>query len=152
MSASLVRNSTASKSHLETLCTRCGKPAGETQVTKHMHHTAYVYCLFNFVELDRSDLPPLGRAHVRSENTSLLSVGSLSLTRDLSAIQALLAASTTGWLVLRSVIKAALHRCPFRYSTFSANNRDIRKRINLPVSGSILNRPTAAIISSRIYE
>jgi hypothetical protein len=99
-------------------------------------------CLFNIAKLDRPDLPPLGRSCIGSEEQLLFSLSTLSLKRDLTSIQALLAAqlyfvatmslqaaSTTGGLVLRSIFKSGLHRCPFRYSTFSANDRDMRKRV-----------------------
>ncbi|KAK7185543.1 Zn(II)2Cys6 transcription factor [Paraphaeosphaeria sporulosa] len=99
-------------------------------------------CLFNIAKLERPDLPPLGNTSFRSEEQLLIPLSSLSLNCDLESIQALLvaqlyfvatmrlqAASSTGGLVLRSIFKSGLHRCPVRYSTFSADERDMRKRV-----------------------
>ncbi|KAL1592657.1 hypothetical protein SLS60_011073 [Paraconiothyrium brasiliense] len=99
-------------------------------------------CLFNIAKLERPDLPSLGRTRFRSEEQLLGALSSLSLKCDIESIQALLiaqlyfvaamhlqAASSAGGLVLRSIYKSGLHRCPVRYSAFSVAERDMRKRV-----------------------
>ncbi|KAF2012938.1 hypothetical protein BU24DRAFT_465287 [Aaosphaeria arxii CBS 175.79] len=117
---------------------------GESQTRRPRSQTLAItlQCLFNLAKLDRPDLPSLGNSHIRSDEQLLSSLGPIALRRDLASIQALLAAqlyfvatmslqaaSTTGGLILRSVYKSGLHRCPFRYSTLDASDRDIRKRV-----------------------
>jgi hypothetical protein len=66
----------------------------------------------------------------------------LTRRQDLPALQALLAAqlylvakmslrtaSTVGGCILRSMLHAGLHRCPFRYKELSTHDRQLRKRI-----------------------
>lgn len=104
--------------------------------------TVIFQCLFNIAKLDRPDLPSLGCASFRTEEQLLTILSSLSLKCDIESLQALLtaqlyfvaamhlqAASSTGGIVLRSIYKSGLHRCPTRYSTFSAEERDMRKRV-----------------------
>ncbi|KAF2635217.1 hypothetical protein P280DRAFT_473955 [Massarina eburnea CBS 473.64] len=101
-----------------------------------------IQCLFNIAKLDRPDLPQLGRLQIRSDDDMILSLSKLSLKSDLASIQALLAAqlyfvatmslhaaSSTGGLILRSIFKSGLHRCPVRYVTFDKDERDMRKRV-----------------------
>jgi hypothetical protein len=66
----------------------------------------------------------------------------LALRRDRASIQALLAAqlfsiatmslhiaSTVGGLIVRSLVQAGPHRCPYRYAVLSTDVKEIRKRI-----------------------
>ncbi|OAL45125.1 hypothetical protein IQ07DRAFT_648393 [Pyrenochaeta sp. DS3sAY3a] len=126
---------------LENLYARRSDTSGQRR--KHQLAWAVIFqCLFNIAKLERPDLPTLGRAGFRSEEQLLNSLSSLSLKCDIESIQALLtaqlyfvaamhlqAASSTGGIVLRSIYKSGLHRCPVRYSAFGATERDMRKRV-----------------------
>lgn len=116
--------------------------AGQPRKPRSRSTAVILQCLFNIAKLERPDLPQLGQSRIRSEEQLLLALSSLALKCDLSSVQALLAAqlyfvatmclqaaSTTGGLVLRSIYKSGLHRCPVRYSNLSANDRDMRKRL-----------------------
>lgn len=104
--------------------------------------TVLLQCIFNLGSLLRPDLelPPTSRIQSPSCVTSLL--GSLATRHDIASLQALLAvqvylvatmslrlASTFGGCVLRSMMHAGLHRCPFRYAQLSSHDRQLRKRI-----------------------
>jgi hypothetical protein len=104
--------------------------------------TVILQCIFNLGSLLRPDLelPPASRIQSPSEVTSLL--GSLATRHDIASLQALLAvqvylvakmslrlASTFGGCILRSIMHAGLHRCPFRYAQLSSHDRQLRKRI-----------------------
>ncbi|KAF9247479.1 transcriptional regulator family: Fungal Specific TF [Penicillium roqueforti] len=69
-------------------------------------------------------------------------LGTLSSRHDIVSLQALLAiqvylvatmslrpASTVGGCILRSMLHAGLHRCPFRYKQLSTHDRQLRKRV-----------------------
>ena len=104
--------------------------------------TTIFQCVFNLASLLRPDLglPPESQIDAPSGMYSLL--GTLSSRHDLSSLQALLAAqlylvakmslrtaSTAGGCILRSMLHAGLHRCPFRYKELSSHDRQLRKRI-----------------------
>jgi hypothetical protein len=104
--------------------------------------TVILQCIFNLGSLLRPDLelPPTSRIQSPGSVTSLL--GSLATRHDIASLQALLAvqvylvstmslrlASTFGGCVLRSMMHAGLHRCPFRYAQLSSHDRQLRKRI-----------------------
>lgn len=104
--------------------------------------TAIFQCVFNLASLLRSDLhlPPESQIHSPSCINPLL--GTLSSRHDVTSLQALLAvqvylvasmslrpASIVGGCILRAMLHAGLHRCPFRYSELSSHDRDLRKRI-----------------------
>jgi hypothetical protein len=99
-------------------------------------------CVFNIAILDRPDLRISASSTIRSPEHLLPLLGILALRCDTASIQALLAgqlylisimslraASSVGGLVWRSILKAGLHRCPYRYSHLLSYDRDIRKRI-----------------------
>jgi hypothetical protein len=99
-------------------------------------------CIFNIVILDRPDLPSLKTCKIKSSTQLVAALGTVALRRDTASIQALLAAqlfliatmslriaSTVGGLVVRSLVQAGLHRCPYRYTELSIDDREIRKRI-----------------------
>ncbi|KAJ5139677.1 hypothetical protein N7448_003085 [Penicillium atrosanguineum] len=104
--------------------------------------TVILQCIFNLGSLLRPDLelPPTCLIQSTGSVTSLL--GSLATSHDIASLQALLAvqvylvakmslrlASTFGGCVLRSMMHAGLHRCPFRYAQLSSHDRQLRKRI-----------------------
>ncbi|KAE8396589.1 fungal-specific transcription factor [Aspergillus alliaceus] len=104
--------------------------------------TVIFQCVFNLASHLRPDLclPPESQIESSSKMHSLLS--SLSFRNDLSSLQALLAsqlylvtkmslrtASTVGGCMLRSMMHAGLHRCPFRYRELSSHDRQLRKRV-----------------------
>lgn len=104
--------------------------------------TVIFQCIFNLGALLRPDLelPPECRIQAPGSMTALL--GSLSTRHDITTLQALLAAqvflvakmslrpaSTFGGCILRSMLHAGLHRCPFRYAQLSSHDRQLRKRI-----------------------
>jgi hypothetical protein len=99
-------------------------------------------CIFNIAILDRPDLPSLKKCKIESSTQLVAALGMLALRRDTASIQALLAAqlfliatmslriaSTVGGLIVRSLVQAGLHRCPYRYAELSTDDREIRKRI-----------------------
>lgn len=121
-------------------------PAAINQPPSHDHSnvcwTTIFQCVFNLASLLRPDLrlPPESQIDSPSGMYSLL--GTLSSRHDLSSLQALLAAqlylvakmslrtaSTVGGCILRSMLHAGLHRCPFRYKELSSHDRQLRKRI-----------------------
>lgn len=99
-------------------------------------------CVFNLAGLLRPDihLPPESKIKSPTNIHSLL--GMLVYRHDVPSLQALLAAqlylvatmslrtaSTVGGCILRSMLHAGLHRCPFRYKELSSHDRQLRKRI-----------------------
>ncbi|KAJ5085936.1 hypothetical protein N7532_010707 [Penicillium argentinense] len=104
--------------------------------------TVILQCIFNLGSLLRPDLelPAESRIQPPANMAPLLSV--LATRHDIASLQALLAvqvylvatmslrlASTFGGCVLRCVLHAGLHRCPFRYTQLSSHDRQLRKRI-----------------------
>jgi len=72
-------------------------------------------------------LPVLGLVALEDNMTSIQAL--LSAQLYFVATMSLRAASTTGGLVTRAIMKAGLHRCPFRYPDLSQTDREMRKRI-----------------------
>ncbi|KAH7124175.1 fungal-specific transcription factor domain-containing protein [Dendryphion nanum] len=105
--------------------------------------TAIIFqCLFNIAKLDTPDLILSEKPQGHSVEQLMLALGAVSLRSDLASLQALLAAqlylvaimdfrsaSTVGGMVIRSMFKSGLHRCPVRYTNLKTDDRDIRKRI-----------------------
>lgn len=104
--------------------------------------TVTLQCVFNLGSLLRPNqpLPPGARIQSPADMVSLL--GKLATRHDIASLQALLAvqvylvatmslrlASTFGGCVLRCMMHAGLHRCPFRYTQLSSHDRQLRKRI-----------------------
>ncbi|KAL4881197.1 fungal-specific transcription factor domain-containing protein [Aspergillus karnatakaensis] len=118
-------------------------------VSKNKHNTSWTtifQCVFHLASLisPGSQLPPECRIQspIGASIHSLLTP--LTARHDLLSLQALLAsqlylvatmslrtASTVGGCMLRSMLHAGLHRCPFRYRELSASSqhRHLRKRI-----------------------
>ncbi|KAL4866285.1 hypothetical protein BDV12DRAFT_187573 [Aspergillus spectabilis] len=119
------------------------------QPSKNKHNTSWTtifQCVFHLASLISPDsqLPPECRIQppIGASIHSLLTP--LTARHDLLSLQALLAsqlylvatmslrtASTVGGCMLRSMLHAGLHRCPFRYRELSASSqhRHLRKRI-----------------------
>ncbi|GIK02297.1 hypothetical protein Aspvir_006346 [Aspergillus viridinutans] len=104
--------------------------------------TTIFQCVFNLASHLRPGLaiPPESRIKSPGSMHSLLVI--LTRRQDLPSLQALLAAqlylvakmslrtaSTVGGCILRSMLHAGLHRCPFRYKELSTHDRQLRKRI-----------------------
>ncbi|KAJ5824029.1 hypothetical protein N7447_006369 [Penicillium robsamsonii] len=104
--------------------------------------TTIFQCVFNLGNLLAPDLDlPLG-SKIQSPNSFKSLLGTLSSRHDTVSLQALLAiqvylvatmslrqASTVGGCILRSMLHAGLHRCPFRYKQLSTHDRQLRKRV-----------------------
>ncbi|KAF7619111.1 hypothetical protein AFLA_000747 [Aspergillus flavus NRRL3357] len=127
----------------------CSIPITAKVILFHHHQTTEIHagtvifqCVFNLASHLRPDLrlPSESRIESSSNMQSLLST--LTFRNDLSSLQALLAsqlylvtkmslrtASTVGGCMLRSMMHAGLHRCPFRYRELSSHDRQLRKRI-----------------------
>ncbi|KAL4982254.1 fungal-specific transcription factor domain-containing protein [Aspergillus falconensis] len=110
--------------------------------------TAIFQCVFHLATLITPDLPLPPSCHIQPPISSSIHTLLTPLTarHDLLSLQALLAAqlylvatmslrtaSTVGGCMLRSMLHAGLHRCPFRYRELSASatsqHRHLRKRI-----------------------
>lgn len=104
--------------------------------------TTILQCVFNLANLLRPDLHLPPESQIASPSSVYSLLGALSCRHDLSSLQALLAAqlylvakmslrtaSTMGSCILRSMLHAGLHRCPFRYKELSSHDRQLRKRI-----------------------
>jgi hypothetical protein len=104
--------------------------------------TVICQCVFNLGALLRPDLEVPSECRIQSPGSMTALLGSLSTRHDIASLQALLAAqvflvakmslrpaSTFGGCILRSMLHAGLHRCPFRYVQLSSHDRQLRKRI-----------------------
>ncbi|KAH6621987.1 fungal-specific transcription factor domain-containing protein [Boeremia exigua] len=116
--------------------------AGQPRKPKSLSTAIIFQSLFSIAKLDRPDLPSLGASQFQSEEQLMLALSTVSLKCDLASIQALLAAelyfvaimdvraaSSVGGLVLRSMFKSGLHRCPVRYTHLTSSDHDMRKRM-----------------------
>ncbi|KAK1149330.1 hypothetical protein N8T08_006552 [Aspergillus melleus] len=104
--------------------------------------TTIFQCVFNLASHLRPDLQFPAESRVGSPSGMHTLLGTLTGRNDLPSLQALLAsqlylvakmslrtASTVGGCMLRSMLHAGLHRCPFRYRELSSHDRQLRKRI-----------------------
>lgn len=104
--------------------------------------TTVFQCVFNLASLLRPDLRLPRESQIESPSSMYPLLGTLSCRHDIPSLQALLAAqlylvarmslrtaSTVGGCILRSMLHAGLHRCPFRYKELSSHDRQLRKRI-----------------------
>lgn len=104
--------------------------------------TVTLQCIFNLGYSIRPDLPLPRGSRIQSPGNMASLLGTLATRHDIASLQALLAvqvylvanmslrlASTFGGCVLRSMMHAGLHRCPFRYAQLSSHDRHLRKRI-----------------------
>ncbi|KAL4929439.1 uncharacterized protein BDV17DRAFT_281414 [Aspergillus undulatus] len=118
-----------------------------TSRNKHnISWTTIFQCVFHLASLTSPDLqlPPECRIQPPISTSIQTLLSPLTARHDLLSLQALLAsqlylvatmslrtASTVGGCMLRSMLHAGLHRCPFRYRELSASSqhRHLRKRI-----------------------
>lgn len=104
--------------------------------------TVILQCVFNIGSLLRPDLGLASECKIQSPASLASLLSTLASRHDVASLQAMLAiqvylvatmslrlASTFGGCVLRSMLHAGLHRCPFRYSQLSSHDRQLRKRI-----------------------
>jgi hypothetical protein len=99
-------------------------------------------CTFNIAAFSRRkfQLPARTRLDSAAKTQSILN--GLLGKNDIPSLQALLSlqlylvitmslhmASTVSGCIVRSILHSGLHRCPFRYKTFSSHDRQLRKRI-----------------------
>ncbi|CAG8925661.1 unnamed protein product [Penicillium salamii] len=104
--------------------------------------TTIFQCIFNLGSLLAPDLDLPDESKIQSPNSINSLLGTLSSRHDIVSLQALLAiqvylvatmslrqASTVGGCILRSMLHAGLHRCPYRYKQLSTHDRQLRKRI-----------------------
>ncbi|KAL4741909.1 fungal-specific transcription factor domain-containing protein [Aspergillus similis] len=129
------------------------QPQTHQQLQQNQRHTSIAWtaifqCVFHLATLITPDLPLPPSCHIQPPISSSIHTLLTPLTarHDLLSLQALLAAqlylvatmslrtaSTVGGCMLRSMLHAGLHRCPFRYRELSASatsqHRHLRKRI-----------------------
>ncbi|KAJ5964205.1 uncharacterized protein N7479_004081 [Penicillium vulpinum] len=104
--------------------------------------TTILQCVFNLGSLLAPDLDLPSESKIQSPDSFNSLLGTLSSRHDIVSLQALLAiqvylvatmslrqASTVGGCILRSMLHAGLHRCPFRYKQLSTHDRQLRKRV-----------------------
>ncbi|KUM62466.1 hypothetical protein ACN42_g4655 [Penicillium freii] len=104
--------------------------------------TTIFQCVFNLGSLLAPELKLPSESKIQSPNSFNSLLGTLSSRHDIVSLQALLAiqvylvatmslrqASTVGGCILRSMLHAGLHRCPFRYKQLSTHDRQLRKRV-----------------------
>lgn len=104
--------------------------------------TTIFQCVFNLGSLLAPELDLPSESKIQSPNSFNSLLGTLSSRHDIVSLQALLAiqvylvatmslrqASTVGGCILRSMLHAGLHRCPFRYKQLSTHDRQLRKRV-----------------------
>ncbi|GLA45945.1 hypothetical protein AnigIFM63604_007904 [Aspergillus niger] len=120
------------------------EPARNEAMADHRHvcWTTIFQCIFNLANSVHPEinLPLESRIESPSSMHSLL--GTLTSKHDMLSLQALLAcqlyllarmslrtASTVGGCMLRSMLHAGLHRCPYRYKELTTHDRQLRKRI-----------------------
>jgi hypothetical protein len=99
-------------------------------------------CVWNMASLDASQTRHSIGLYDCSPEQLVPVLGAIALHDSLISIQALLSAqllfiatmslrsaSIAGGLIVRAIMKAGLHRCPFRYADIPPSDRDMRKRI-----------------------
>ncbi|KAJ5244338.1 hypothetical protein N7489_004434 [Penicillium chrysogenum] len=104
--------------------------------------TIVFQCVFNLGSLLAPDVDLPSESKIQSPTSFNSLLGTLSSRHDIVSLQALLAiqvylvatmslrqASTVGGCILRSMLHAGLHRCPFRYKQLSTHDRQLRKRV-----------------------
>ncbi|KAL2414182.1 hypothetical protein ABEF95_001086 [Exophiala dermatitidis] len=111
---------------------------------KAFSQMATYQCLFNISSMcnstDSRVLP--AECQIRSSMTLLTWAGFIATAHDMASLQSLIAiqlylvsrmelrdAATVGGLLLRALIAAGFHRCPWRSLHMSLHDRDMRKRI-----------------------
>ncbi|KAL4945716.1 hypothetical protein BDV06DRAFT_230164 [Aspergillus oleicola] len=137
---------------MESLYSEQGQSESQSQTqqqSRNQHNSSWTtifQCIFHLASLTSPDLqlPPECRIQPPISASIHTLLTPLTARHDLLSLQALLAsqlylvatmslrtASTVGGCMLRSMLHAGLHRCPFRYRELSASSqhRHLRKRI-----------------------
>ncbi|KAL1854646.1 hypothetical protein Plec18170_004737 [Paecilomyces lecythidis] len=104
--------------------------------------TTIFQCVFNLASLLNPDIKLPQTSKIKSPASIHTLLGLLVYRHDTQALQAMLAAqlyllatmslrtaSTVGGCIVRSMLHAGLHRCPFRYKELTSHDRQLRKRI-----------------------
>ncbi|KAJ9401598.1 transcriptional regulator family: Fungal Specific TF [Paecilomyces variotii] len=104
--------------------------------------TTIFQCVFNLASLLNPGINLPQASKIKSPTNIHTLLGLLVYRHDTPALQAMLAAqlyllatmslrtaSTVGGCILRSMLHAGLHRCPFRYKELTSHDRQLRKRI-----------------------
>ncbi|RAH73414.1 transcription factor [Aspergillus aculeatinus CBS 121060] len=104
--------------------------------------TTIFQCVFNLASVLCPEIDFPRESRIESSNNMHALLGTLSCRHDILSVQALLAsqlylvakmslrtASTVGGCMLRSILHAGLHRCPYRYKELTSHDRQLRKRI-----------------------
>lgn len=104
--------------------------------------TTIFQCVFNLASFVQPDLHLPQESKIQSPGNVHSLLGMLLYRHDILSLQALLAtqlylvatmslrsASLVGGCILRSMLHAGLHRCPFRFKELSSHDRQLRKRI-----------------------
>lgn len=123
-----------------------GSAGDELSKAVSEHHracwTAIFQCVFNISSILQPDLQLAQKAKITSAADALKLANVLLNRHDILSLQAILAiqlylvasmslrnASLLGGTILRAVLHAGFHRCPFRYQQLSAHDCQLRKRI-----------------------
>uniref|UniRef100_A0A093VA90 Transcriptional activator protein acu-15 n=1 Tax=Talaromyces marneffei PM1 TaxID=1077442 RepID=A0A093VA90_TALMA len=123
-----------------------GSAGDELSKAVSEHHrvcwSAIFQCIFNISSTLQPDLQLAQRAKITSAADALKLANVLLNRHDILSLQAILAiqlylvasmslrnASLLGGTILRAVLHAGFHRCPFRYQQLSAHDCQLRKRI-----------------------
>lgn len=104
--------------------------------------TTIFQCVFNISSLVQPDIQVAQESTITSPANTLKLVGVLLNRHDVLSLQALLAlqlylvaimslrnASLLGGAILRSILHAGFHRCPYRYQQLNSHDCQLRKRI-----------------------
>lgn len=129
---------------MELLYSTAGHTIAQSPASAHRSAcwTTIFQCVFNLAGHLRPDLHLPAESRIGPPSSMHTLLGMLTGRNDLPSLQALLAsqlylvakmslrtASTVGGCMLRSMLHAGLHRCPFRYRELSSHDRQLRKRI-----------------------
>ncbi|KAI7968360.1 hypothetical protein EIK77_010530 [Talaromyces pinophilus] len=123
-----------------------GSGDGDLSNAVSEHHracwTAIFQCVFNISSILQPDVQLAQKAKIMSAADALKVANGLLNRHDILSLQAILAiqlylvasmslrnASLLGGIILRAVLHAGFHRCPFRYQELSAHDCQLRKRI-----------------------
>lgn len=123
-----------------------GSDSDELSNAASEHHracwTAIFQCVFNISSILQPDLRLAQKAKITSAAHALKLADVLLYRHDILSLQAILAiqlylvasmslrnASLLGGTILRAVLHAGFHRCPFRYQQLSNHDCQLRKRI-----------------------
>lgn len=123
-----------------------GSAGDELSTAVSEHHracwTAIFQCVFNISSILQPDLQLAQKTKITSAADALKIANVLLNRHDMLSLQAILAiqfylvasmslrnASLLGGTILRAVLHAGFHRCPFRYQQLSAHDCQLRKRI-----------------------